>query len=466
MWTEVLQRFEQQAPVSVMARVALEQALPAHWVDEVFEQHRGRQYRRELLTSTVVELMMLVCLGLRPSLHAAAKKMERLPVSIAALYDKVKGVEPNVLRALVQGSAQRLEPVMTAMAGTSSLAGWQVRILDGNHLPASEKRLAALREHAGAAMPGHSLVVYDPDTGLVRDLLACEDAHQSERVGAAILLEQSKSGQLWIADRHFCTRTLLQGWQETGAAFIIREHGTHPQLAQYGPWSDPVACQGGTVREQAIEMAPVKLSKTAKEKAQQEAAACAVITPWRRIELVLAEPTTSGHQSIVLWSNLPEHVDAATIAQLYRKRWTIEGLFGRLESVLQSEIRSLGHPKAALLGFSCAVLAYNVLELLKRSIEAAHKEQAPELDVSTYHLAVHIGSDYQGMLIATAEQVWQQWQEATPEELAKYLLELALRVTPKSVATAKRAPKKPSKKAYVTNKQIRQRVATARLLHK
>ena len=95
MWTEVLERFERQAPVSVMARVALEQALPARWIDEVFEANRQRQYPRELLLSTVVELMLLVSLGLRPSLHAAARKMEHLPVSLAALYDKVKRTEPH-----------------------------------------------------------------------------------------------------------------------------------------------------------------------------------------------------------------------------------------------------------------------------------------------------------------------------------------------------------------------------------
>ena len=44
MWSEVLERFEQHAPVGVMARVALEQALPAGWIDEVFEASRQRQY--------------------------------------------------------------------------------------------------------------------------------------------------------------------------------------------------------------------------------------------------------------------------------------------------------------------------------------------------------------------------------------------------------------------------------------
>src|SRR3954454_9982668 len=56
----VLERFEQRAPASVMARVALEHALPSEWIDAVFEEHRQRQYSRELLFSTVIELVTLV----------------------------------------------------------------------------------------------------------------------------------------------------------------------------------------------------------------------------------------------------------------------------------------------------------------------------------------------------------------------------------------------------------------------
>ncbi len=68
-----------------MARLALEHALPAGWVDEVFEAHRQQQYSRELLFSTVVELTTLVSLGLRPSLHAAARQMPALSVSLTSL---------------------------------------------------------------------------------------------------------------------------------------------------------------------------------------------------------------------------------------------------------------------------------------------------------------------------------------------------------------------------------------------
>src|SRR5690625_1999259 len=109
MWDAVLERFAQAAPESVMARVVLEHALPAAWVDQTFDSARKRQYPRALLMSTVIELMLPVVLGLQPSLHAAARQRQHaLPVSLVALYDKVKRTEPSFLRALIQGSARRL----------------------------------------------------------------------------------------------------------------------------------------------------------------------------------------------------------------------------------------------------------------------------------------------------------------------------------------------------------------------
>jgi hypothetical protein len=74
LWSAVVERFAKYAPTSVMARTALEHALPAGWVDEVFDQHRQRQTARKLLFSTIVRLMMLVALGPRSSLLAPARR--------------------------------------------------------------------------------------------------------------------------------------------------------------------------------------------------------------------------------------------------------------------------------------------------------------------------------------------------------------------------------------------------------
>ena len=475
MWKTVIERFERYAPASVMARLALEHALPAHWTNEVFETHRQRQYPRELMFSSIVELMTLVTLGMRPSLHAAARQHEGLAVSLAALYDKVNRSEPAVLRGLVSGSAQRLMPVVAEWGGPVSLAGWQLRIVDGNHLAASDKRLKVLRGHRGAALPGHSLVVYDPDAGLVCDMVACEDAHESERVGVLPLIERAQCGQLWIADRHFCTHTILDSLARTGAHFLVREHAKHPRVAQQGDWSKPQRTDTGAVCEQtiAVEGIHVQPARGGKKAAQSSApdssqpeTAGPATQPgaWRRIQITLDSPTEAGEHTIGLWTNLPMTVDAATLAQLYRKRWRIEGMFQRLESVLHSEIKSLGHPRAALLGFAVAVLAYNVLSLLQRAVEHAHRQQTPDLEVSTYHLSVQVKSGYEGMLIAVPAEHWPSAASQDPQALAQTLLRLAQRILPKQVATSKRGPKTIQPKGYVDARLASAHVSTARLI--
>lgn len=364
-----------------------------------------------------------------------------MQVSLAALCDKVNRTEPAVLRALVQGSAARLAPVMEQIEGEASLAGWRLHILDGNQLPASQKRLAPLRDQRGVALPGNTLVVYDPDQALVTDVVACEDAHESERTVAQTLVASAQAGELWLAGQPFLhSHPVVQGWQQAGAAFIVREHGTYPRLVGQGSWHEGYRCETGVLTEQTTGIEGDGVL-------------------WRRIQLVLDEPTRDSLTQLNLWSNLPPEVTAQQIADLYRRRWRIEGLFG-----LHSEIRTLGHPRAALLGFATAVLAYNVLSLLKRCIEQAHCEQVPELDVSTYHLAVDVVSDHQGMLIALPPSAWSSWSEASPERMVDYLLHLARFVSPRSVATSKRGPKKPKPKGYVEVAAVRKHLSTARVL--
>ena len=45
------------------------------------------------------------------------------------------------------------------------LEGYRVKIVDGNCLEASEHRIQELREAKGRALPGKSLVVYEPAQG-------------------------------------------------------------------------------------------------------------------------------------------------------------------------------------------------------------------------------------------------------------------------------------------------------------
>lgn len=449
---ELMERFSEQAPVAVMARLGLQRAIGAEWVNEVFEEHSNTQYTRELLFSTVVELMSLVALGMRPSLHAAAQKMKaKLPVSITALYDKVNRVEPAVVRALVSGSAVRLAPVMAPLrrSATPTLRGWKVRIIDGNHLPASEKRIAPLRGFRGAALPGHSLVVYDPDVDLVIDLIPCEDGHASERTLIPAALASATEGQLWMGDRHFCTSPAIRMATQRGACVLFREHGAHPNPVSVGPKRKVGRVDTGVVYEEPVELA-----------AKKDEPALAL----RRITLVLDAPTTDGDTEIRLLTTLPKSVKATSVAKLYRKRWAIEGLFGRLEAALTSEVRTLGQPRAALLAFGTAVVAFNTLAVIQAAIAAAHDLDDSGIEVSTFYVADDVRSDYRGMLIALPVEKWQKFDALSPAVIARTLVAVAKNLDPTTVRKHPRGPKGKVARGYATRANVQRHVSTAKVL--
>ena len=110
-----------------------------------------------------------------------------------------------------------------------------------------------------------------------------------------------------------------------------------------------------------------------------------------------------------------------------------------------------------------AVLAHNVLALLQRCVEQAHQEQGPPPEVSAFHLALHIRSGYEGMLIALPPEQWPACNGA-PTALADRLLQLARNIDPRQVATSRRGPKIPKPKGYVDGAVARAHVSTARVL--
>jgi IS4 transposase len=447
----IVERFMEHSPVTVMARLALQRALEPAWLDALFEQERQEQYKGNLLFSTAVELMSVVALGQRPSLHAAAKACPELPGSVQALYGKINRTEPALVRALVRSSAERLRPVMAPMhAGKSPLVrDYRVKLADGNHLAASDKRIKPLRDFRGAALPGHSLVVYDPDLDMAVDLAPCEDGHAQERSLTAPLLAHAQAGDLWIADRNFSTRALLVGWHERGCGFIVREHGAspHPQAGDAPVRKGRIAT--GAVYEQQV---------TIEDNAGQPLAL-------RRIELHLDSPTEDGDTVIRLLTNLPRsRFTARKVARLYRRRWDIETMFQRLESVLCSEVASLGQPRAALLAFGVAVLAYNVLAVLQAAVRARHDLQAEAMALSPYYFAVEIKAHYAGMMVAIAAAAWQAYDAMGAQQLADVLMQMAAHADPVALRKHPRGPKPPKKKGYAPATLVRRHVSTARVM--
>jgi hypothetical protein len=340
-----------------------------------------------------------------------------------------------------------MEPLRRGAA--AMLPGWRVRIVDGNHLPASEKRIAPLRGFRGAALPGHSLVVYDPDVDLVIDMVPCEDGHASELGLLPAALASATKGELWMGDRNFCTAPAIRLATARGAAVLFREHSARPHPTSTGPRNKVGRVATGVVYEESVELPATK-----------EGPALAM----RRIELVLDTPTTDGDTVIRLLTTLPKRVKGTVAAQTYRERWSIEGLFGRLEAALKSEIRTLGQPRAALLAFGTAVVAYNVLAVIQAAIAAAHDLEAVGIAVSTFYVADDVRTDYRGMLIAIPAERWAKFDDLSPAALARRLVAVAANLDPRTVRKHPRAPKPKVERGYAPRGKVQRHVSTAKVL--
>ncbi len=446
---DLFERFAEQSPVTVMARAALEHALSPRAIDALFERTAERQYTRKLLFSTVVDLMGTVVCNVRPAIHAAFQaNAEAIGASLRAVYDKIDRTEPGLSAELVRHTARTLGPVIAAMGGERAawLPGYPVKVLDGNHLAGTEHRLKELRTTGAGALPGHALVVLDPQAMLVTDVFPCEDGHAQERSLLDQVLETIRSGEVWIADRNFCTTGFLYGIARRGGYFVIRQHQATLHVEWVGRRRPCGRTETGTVFGQEVRLG------------DGSGGTMSV----RRITVELDKPTRDGDTEIHILTNLPAEVaDAVAVSELYRKRWTVESAFGELATCLNGEVNTLGYPKAALFAFCVALVAYNVLGVVKGALRSVHGDEAVE-EVSGYYLADEIAGTHRGMMIAIPADEWVVFAGLTASALGGVLKGLAAKVRLSTLRKHRRGPKRPQPKRASGAKVVH--VSTARLL--
>lgn len=451
MFTRIMDRFVEQSPVSVMFRGTLENVVTPELLDEVFANTAKRQRCSELLFSSVVDLLSLVATGTRKSVNDAYRaKKEQLTVSVTAVYDKLQGVETEVSRQLVRQTVSRMAQVVDRLDvhRRPLLRGYRVKIIDGNHLAATEHRIQELRTIGSGPLPGQALVVLEPDRMLMTDVFLCEDAHAQERRLLPQVLETVQAGDLWIADRNFCTTGFLFEIATRRAKFLIRQHRQTLSWELLGTRRKVGRCPTGTVYEQKVRL-------TDKQGHERTV---------RRITIKLKKPTRHGDTEIHLLTNVPaKDANARAVADLYLRRWTVENAFQELGQALHSEINTLGYPKAALLSFCVAIVAYNVISVVKSALAVVHGAKAERQSLSGYYLAGELAAAYHGMAIAIPAEEWtRHFGSLTASQLARILKALAAKVRPDRFRKNVRGPKKPRPKR--SSGKRHPHVSTARIL--
>ena len=354
--------------------------------------------------------------------------------------------------ALVRETASDLRNIVLACGAVRSplLPGYRTLIVDGNHFPGVEHRIAELRTTRSGALPGQAIAVLEAETGLVVDAVGCEDGHSQERSLLPELAGRISPRDAVVADRNFCTTNFLFDLKARRASFVIRQHGSTLRWQATGRRRRIAKRGKDRVYEQIVKLTDPRRDETMYV---------------RRITIALHRPTRDGDLEVHVLTNLPKKIAASRIADVYRKRWSIETAFGELATVLNSEIETLGHPPAAVLGFCVALVAYNQLMVVKAALLAVHGEETVDSQVSSYYLADEIAGTWRGLTIAVEDGIWsRRFSGATPSRMARFLLRAAKLVDLSAFQKHPRGPKKPRPKKTSGKKQ--KHVSIARILAK
>jgi hypothetical protein len=447
-----LEKFIERSPVSVMVRGTLERVFdPEKW-ERVCADHAVLQYTRELTLAQCVGLMSEVVFRIAPSVGAWYKAhREELAVTRQAGYDQLKRVELPSAAGLGEYAGRARGASLRQMPAPPPplLPGYRVRGLDGNHWAGTEPRLWELRRYRAAALPGHALVFYDPQWEVATDGIPWEDAYAPER---ALLPEVGPLGAARdgiVADRNFCTTGFLFGLERRGAFFVIRQHGSHVG----GQWRGKRRAVGPDARGQALYEQALGLSEA------DTGATLGV----RRMMVELHTPTRQGQTELHILTHLPSaDASAPQISALYAARWTSETAFEHLTVELAGEVDTWGYPKAARFGFCVALVADNVVAVVKGALRAAHGAAYVDEQLSMYYLTLEVAQVATGMAIALGPEPGDIFQQLSTAEFAATLVAIATHLAAEKYTKPKRGPKKQPPKRLRGKQQSH--LSTARIL--
>jgi hypothetical protein len=175
----IYQRFVERAPAAVLIHGLIRSCLSPEFLDAVAAPYLPPAPNpRQLTFAHLVEILLPVVFESKASVRQSYREATHLHTvaTLKCVYERLDGNPPAAVAALVEAVAGRVAPLLDPHPPNTT----RFLTLDGNHLAATQNRLAGL-SGLPAALPGQALVLRDQATGTFLRVLLHEDGHTNER---------------------------------------------------------------------------------------------------------------------------------------------------------------------------------------------------------------------------------------------------------------------------------------------
>ena len=133
-----------------------------------------------------------------------------------------------------------------------------MRVLDGNGLNGRQHRLQVTRQSTAAPLPGKALVVFDPQRETIEAMVPCQDGHAQERRLLGQIGPLVGAGQVWLADRNFCTEGFFNDLAQRGA-YSLQLHSSAIAQTAHQPKSPRPKTKNGATSDVDLLLRPLKV---------------------------------------------------------------------------------------------------------------------------------------------------------------------------------------------------------------
>lgn len=413
---EVLARLPlAKAVLQVLSHVCQEEFL-----NEVFEQHRGRCYEQELKFATLVDLVgdaLLNYEGSARKAFLAGRDKGVLTVSNPAAYGKLRRIPLDVSQSFLSMTSQRLlelfpEEVTSPLP--KSLLDWNVLAVDGKKLKKLAKRLKPAWGVDGKLLGGKALVARDLHFGIAVAMQAHLDGEANDGPLVPGLLEQivelyRNENCLLVLDSQFCDLTAPKRIRGAGYHFLVRYH---PKVQFHRASSYEV--RDGTDSRGRKYCEEIGRLGSPKNKPKNRLLV-------RRITVV-----RPGKKDLVLITSLldMDAFPADDLLEAYAARWTIETMFQHVTEVFCLQRLIGGTAQASVFQASFCLLLFNIIHLLRLHLSIEHERDVDEISMKNVFDDVHDELTAMRVLLSTREVILEFPEKSTARQTRRVLQSL------------------------------------------